>query len=189
MIVFWWLVNIETIEWKSALHCKLMGRKTVLIALAKACVLFWRFVVSKKKSSTNNKDQQNHLNSQFSGQSRHSGSPSLPPPSPSQSSALPNRFRYKAKLDERNTLVQPSPVPTSFWDGVPGLIIAVTAVKNILCGGREEGVCFWLRGNWNVPTVHKGNTPGRGVALLVGGWVEGGLIWYQKTNSLLPPAT
>ena len=47
------------------------------------------------------------------------------------------------------------------------------AVINLVEGGRrEEEVCIWLRGNWYLPTVHKGNTPDRGVALLAGGWVE-----------------
>ena len=51
--------------------------------------------------------------------------------------------------------------------------IAVTAVINLVEGGRrEEEVYLWLRGYWYLPTVHKGNTPSRGVALLAGGWVE-----------------
>ena len=39
-----------------------------------------------------------------------------------------------------------------------------------LARARFEGVCLWLRGNWSLPTVHKGNTPPRGVALLAGGF-------------------
>ena len=41
-------------------------------------------------------------------------------------------------------------------------LIEVTSVKNILCGGREEGVCL-------------GNPPGREVSLLVGGRGAGAL--------------
>ena len=32
-------------------------------------------------------------------------------------------------------------------------------------------VCLYLRGNWVLPTEHKGNTPTRDVSLLAGGWV------------------
>ena len=63
------------------------------------------------------------------------------------------------------------PVPV-LRDGKQAIPIAVTTVKD---GGSVEGVCFCLRGNWYVPTVHKGNTSDRG-GFPVGGWVSLGWL-------------
>ena len=43
-----------------------------------------------------------------------------------------------------------------------GSPIAVTAVLNIWRGWRRVEVSLILRGNWSLPTVHRGHTPYRG---------------------------
>ena len=54
-------------------------------------------------------------------------------------------------------------------------IIAVTAVINLpASGGRKEFV-YDCGEYWSLPTVHKGNTPGRG-GFPAGGWVGSGAL-------------
>ena len=53
-----------------------------------------------------------------------------------------------------------------------GSVIEVASVNSHKLVGRVVSsllVCLWLRGNWVLPTEHKGNLPSRGVALLAGG--------------------